>query len=56
MTGWLGAISACPGMRPELCGAMKHVPPEAISDLHRRLSPLAPRSGERRCAISSTGW
>jgi hypothetical protein len=31
---------------------MKRVPPEAISDLHRRLSPLAPRSGERRLLVA----
>jgi hypothetical protein len=31
---------------------MKQVPPEAISDLHRRLSPLAPRSGERRLLVA----
>jgi hypothetical protein len=31
---------------------MKRVPPEAISDLHRRLSPLTPRSAERRLLVA----
>ena len=30
---------------------MKRVPPEAISDLRRRLSPLAPRSAECRLLV-----
>jgi hypothetical protein len=33
---------------------MKRVPPEAISDLRRRLSPLAPRSAERRPLVTET--
>jgi hypothetical protein len=33
---------------------MKRVPPEAISDLRRRLSPLAPRSAERRLLVAET--
>ncbi len=33
---------------------MKRVPPEAISDLRRRLSPLAPRSAERRLLVAQT--
>ena len=33
---------------------MKRVPPEAISDLRRRLSPLAPRSAERRLLVEET--
>jgi len=33
---------------------MKRVPPEAINDLRRRLSPLAPRSAERRLLVEET--
>jgi len=33
---------------------MKRVPPEAISDLRRRLSPLSPRSAERRLLVEET--
>jgi len=33
---------------------MKRVPPEAISDLRRRLSALAPRSAERRLLVEET--
>ncbi len=33
---------------------MKRVPPEAIRDLRRRLSPLAPRSAERRLLLEET--
>ena len=33
---------------------MKRVPPEAISDLRRRISPLAPRSTERRLLVEET--
>jgi hypothetical protein len=33
---------------------MKRVPPEAISDLRRRLSSLAPRSTERRLLVEET--
>ena len=33
---------------------MKRVPPEAISELRRRLSPLTPRSAERRLLVAET--
>jgi len=33
---------------------MKRVPPEAVNDLRRRLSPLAPRSAERRLLVEET--